>query len=179
MRIVHEYSLNNKRSDGRILILCVKEHLCEGCGNPMQCKDRRERIGLTYDGERNTYLVRRMYCKECRHMHTELPDFLVKYKHYEAKLIEEAIDGEDFSDHSNPVPDTIRRWRIWFEQILPFLEAALESLYADIADCIPTIISMVFYVDAVRANGEGWLVTILSTLINAGKYPEPRSIDRR
>jgi hypothetical protein len=34
-----------------------------------------------------------MYCRDCHIMHNELPDFLIKYKHFEVQIIEDTIDG--------------------------------------------------------------------------------------
>lgn len=140
----------------------------------MQCKDRRERIGRTYDGEKRIYLVRRMYCRDCHRMHTELPDFLLKYKHYEAQIIEDGIEELIPAWRNYPVPETIHRWQIWFRYILPFLNAALDSVYTELENQLPAFFRKISYVDQLRKKGEGWLAAILDILINTNRYPERR-----
>lgn len=138
----------------------------------MQCKDRRERIGRSYDGEKKIYLVRRMYCRDCRRMHTELPDFLIKYKHYEAQIVEDGIEEQIPAWCNHPVPETIRRWQIWFRHILPLLNAALASVYTELEDQLPSFFRKIDYVEQLRSKGEGWLATVLDILINTNRYPE-------
>lgn len=107
-------------------------------------------------------------------MHTELPDFLLKYKHYEAQIIEDGIEDQIPDWHTNPVLETIRRWQIWFSLILPFLNAALDSIYTELEEQLPSFFRQISYVEQICKKGEGWLAAILDILINTNRYPEPR-----
>lgn len=107
MRIIHNYSLDSNTYPGYFLIISIEEHICNKCYRPMKCKDRRKRIGRTLDGGRTLYLVRRMYCYDCHIMHIELPDFLIKFKHFEVQIIEDTIDENISEEDGYEAPSEI------------------------------------------------------------------------
>ncbi len=119
------------------------------------------------------YLVRRMYCYDCHIMHIELPDFLIKFKHYEVQIIEDTIDGDISSedDYSAPSEMTMHRWRHWFLSVSSSMESTLHSIRAMLDGILPNLLSEPSLTAALRRQGEGWLVTIFSVMINAGRYP--------
>ena len=83
--------------------------VCPKCGALMSGYDHRKRTVIGSDGERRIFLLRRLRCSECRRIHSEIPDSLFPYKHYETDVIE-AVKNGDVS--SCPADDsTIRRWR--------------------------------------------------------------------
>lgn len=139
----------------------------------MKCKDRRKRIGRTLDGDRSVYLVRRMYCYDCHIMHVELPDFLIKYKHFEVQIIEDTIDENISVEDGYPAPSemTMRRWQDWFASIHSVMDSILYSVRAMLEDLLPCLINEDSLASALRSQGEGWLITAFSVMINAGKYP--------
>ena len=173
MKIIHNYSLDDKTYPGYFLIISTVEHICSGCQCPMKCKDRRERIGRTFDGERSVYLIRRMYCADCHIMHKELPDFLIKYKHFEVQIIEDTIDGNISAEDGFDAPSemTMNRWRIWFASIYAVIDSILYAIRAMLEDILPNLLGEISLTDAVRKQGEGWLTTVFSVMINAGAYP--------
>lgn len=117
MKIIYDYLLDEDANPGYLTVLSNVEHICNVCNHPMKCKDRRKRIGRSYNGHKSYYLIRRMYCYTCHVMHNELPDSLLFKKHYEAQVVEDIIDGviseEDGLDY--PSEMTMKRWRIWFK----------------------------------------------------------------
>lgn len=173
MKIIHNYSLDDKTHPGFFLIISNEEHICSGCHRPMKCKDRRARIGKTFDGDRTVYLIRRMYCPHCHVMHNELPDFLIKFKHYEVQIIEDAIDGNLSQEDGYEAPSetTMHRWCIWFDSLRAILDSILYAIRAMLDDILPNLLGEVSLTDAIRKRGEGWLITIFSVIINAGMYP--------
>ncbi len=173
MKIIHNYSLDSNTKPGYILIISEEIHLCSRCHRPMKCKDRRERTGITLDGDRSVYLLRRMYCYDCHIMHIELPDFLIKFKHYEVQIIEDTIDGNLSPEHGYPAPSetTMLRWRHWFLSVSPIIESTLYSIRTLLDGILPSLLSEPSLTAVLRRLGEGWLITIFSVMINAGRYP--------
>ena len=173
MKIIHNYSLDDKTHPGYFLIISNEEHICSGCHCPMKCKDRRERIGRTFHGERSVYLIRRMYCRDCHIMHNELPDFLIKYKHFEVQIIEDTIDGNISVEdgYESPSEMTMYRWCLWFASIHAIIDSILCAIRAMLDDILPNLLGELSLTDAVRKQGEGWLITVFSVMINAGTYP--------
>ena len=78
-------------------------------------------------------LIERRQCtnESCRKTHRLLPDISVPYKHYEAGVIEDVIDGtineEALSEENYPSESTLQRWRRWAEQFLKDAEGKLRS----------------------------------------------------
>ena len=50
-----------------------EDPVCPNCDHPLRYRDRRTRIWKWYGGEKRTIQVRRMHCKKCHCLHTELP----------------------------------------------------------------------------------------------------------
>ena len=173
MKIIHNYLLDDKTHPGYFLIISNEEHICSSCHRPMKCKDRRARIGKTFDGDRTVYLIRRMYCPHCHIMHNELPDFLIKFKHYEVQIIEDAIDGNLSSEDGYEAPSeaTMHRWCVWFDSLCAILDSILYAVRAMLEDILPTLFGEVSLISTIRSRGGGWLITVFSVIINAGMYP--------
>jgi hypothetical protein len=68
-----------------------------------------------------------MRCETCGKLHTELPDCMQPYKHYEADAIQSEIDGSK----ENPSADesTLRRWKTEFHRSKDQIEGALRALF--------------------------------------------------
>ena len=68
-----------------------EDSICPTCGAPLTARDRKKRVWKKERGEKSWVMIRRLVCtnSDCNHLHNELQDFLVPYKHYEAQLIEE------------------------------------------------------------------------------------------
>lgn len=173
MRIIHNYSLDDNTHPGYFTIISEEEHFCNGCHRPMKCKDRRERIGRTLDGGCSVYLLRRMYCYECHIMHTELPDFLLKFKHFEAQIIEDTLDGYITPEDCYEAPSemTMLRWQAWFASICSAMDFILCSVRAVLENILQSLRGETSLVGALRKRGSGWLATAFSVIISAGRYP--------
>lgn len=79
--------------------------------------DRRKRCGITRDGEKKAYCLRRLRCKACRKMHLELPNNLIPKKRYEASVIEAMVTQEDLEGYPEDerTRSKIRSWYRWFK----------------------------------------------------------------
>lgn len=61
------------------------------------------------EGEKYTFRLRRLYCEKCNKLHTEVPDFIEKNKHYSKNVIESVINGK--CDYCAADNSTIYRWK--------------------------------------------------------------------
>ncbi|MCM1412656.1 MAG: DUF6431 domain-containing protein [Lachnospiraceae bacterium] len=72
-------------------------------------------------GRKEWYLIRRLKCSNssCGKIHNELPDSICPYKHYDAGLIEDVVDGvvgeEDTETEDYPCEGTMKHWRFWLK----------------------------------------------------------------
>lgn len=72
--------------------------------------------------------VPRGYCHKCHRLHTQLPSFIRPYKHYEASVIQDVVDGKTLltcmAENS-----TIHRWKAEFSASVPYIETLLHAAY--------------------------------------------------
>lgn len=108
MLIVKRYR-EKERADGTRVIYNLDRPRCPVCGGYLHGYDRRRRVVLDDMGRSVAYLLRRLWCAQCRHLHLEAPDSIQPQKHYAALLIAGTISG---AVNSCPADDsTIRRWK--------------------------------------------------------------------
>ncbi len=83
MVTISEYELRTSTKDGRIYVKNKGEApVCPDCGRTLDYRDTRRRVYREGEGERRVIFVRRLYCRRCRKLHVELPDFLEKNRQY-------------------------------------------------------------------------------------------------
>lgn len=72
-------------------------------------------------GSKEWYQIRRLKCTndKCARLHNELPDCMCPYKHYDAGLIEDVVDGivseDDIEIEDHPCEGTIKHWKWWMK----------------------------------------------------------------
>lgn len=82
---------------------------CPDCGGQLKVRDSKRRIVKDETGEQYIFMLRRLYCSQCKKLHTEMPDFMEKFKHYSKNVIESVLNGE--CDFCTADDSTIRRWK--------------------------------------------------------------------
>ncbi len=60
-------------------------------------------------------------------LHRALPDFMVPYKHYDARAISDVLDG-DAVDGDKPSESTVIRWHMWLQINKALIDGILKSL---------------------------------------------------
>ena len=109
----------NTRRKKIFLIHSKEEGICPCCGSPLKYRDSRCRVHRTAGGRKDWYQIRRLKCSndKCGRLHNELPDCICPYKHYDAGLIEDVLDGvvseEDTETEDYPCEGTMKHWRWW------------------------------------------------------------------
>lgn len=106
MIILHHYRISCK--DNIYRVISKEPRICPDCGGPMIVRDSKRRQVIVSNGEIQTYLLRRLKCKKCSHLHLELPDLLVPHKHYSRATIEQALGGS--VSLCSAEASTIYRW---------------------------------------------------------------------
>lgn len=98
-------------------------------------------------GAKRWLIICRFRCGSCKALHTEIPDCLAPYKHYQIESISGVIDGviiqDDLESEDYPCLDTMRLWLAWFTQNLERLEGlipkAIYEISGNIQESIRTI----------------------------------------
>lgn len=82
---------------------------CPDCGGNLVRRGNKKRTIIHEDGSKQIFSLKRYYCEVCKKTHTEIPEFIVPYKHYHKEVIEKVKGGntETFCGDDS----TIRRWK--------------------------------------------------------------------
>lgn len=121
-------------------------------------------------------LIERRKCtnKSCHKTHRLLPDISLPYKHYDAGVIEDVIDGtideEALSEEYNPSESTLQRWRKWAERLMMDLEGHMRSAAYRILEMTEEFLNTrVSLLEGLRERlNYGWLSAAMRIYINTG-----------
>ena len=121
-------------------------------------------------------LIERRKCtnKSCHKTHRLLPDISLPYKHYDAGVIEDVIDGtineEALSEEYNPSESTLQRWRKWAERLMKDLEGHMRSAAYRILEMTEEFLNTrVSLLEGLRERlNYGWLSAAMRIYINTG-----------
>lgn len=123
MVIIEKYS-KDISADGLIFIRADEPCDCPICGGKLRVRDSKKRRVINQSGDKEFYRLRRLKCKDCGTMHTEIPDCIVPYKHYAAEVIEAellALRGDCPADNI-----TSWRWKSVFSALLVYMNQGLN-----------------------------------------------------
>ena len=109
-------------------IVSAEETRCPFCSGILKYRNSKPRRTLDELSNITIYLLRRFWCDGCRHLHTEIPDFIQPYRHYGSSVIQDVLDGG--GDACAADDSTIRRWRNDFKEAEADIEQRLKSIYA-------------------------------------------------
>jgi len=164
MVMVSQYDKENNSEKG-IFIKSREKSICPICGGKLSVRDSRKRTCYHEDGTRKKYRLRRLKCKQCTKIHTELPDFMQPFKRYEAKVVEDVLDDKG---RSCPAEEcTIRQWRGWFCNRTALFEAKLRSLKQRLEGSPDNILYPSSLLQEIRSTGIGWLSRLTRQLVNS------------
>lgn len=103
-----------------------------------------------------------------------MPDISLPYKHYDAGVIEDVIDGtideEALSEEYNPSDSTLQRWRKWAERLMKDLEGHMRSAAYRILEMTEEFLNTrVSLLEGLRERlNYGWLSAAMRIYINTG-----------
>ena len=111
----------------RYRVLNYEMHIvCPICGRVLLVIGTRKRRIINSEGEKQTLIIRRLRCKECRAIHHELPDTIVPYKRHCAENIEKIIAGDASAVYCDG--STVSRIRAWWAVCYLYFVSVLASL---------------------------------------------------
>jgi len=166
MFIVSLFDTRYNGENGCYEIDSHEEALCPYCGATLKYRNSRLRQLLDALGEKTVYRLRRLLCEGCRKLHTEIPDTMQPYKHYDTKTIQDVLDGGGQTCAADD--STIRRWRSDFEAERHDIECRLASAYAVDADAPAPILRGGRLLDAIRNEYPLWLAFVMKLLLCRG-----------
>lgn len=139
----------------------------------------RKRKVRRKDGTTIILIIRRLYCKHCKRIHHELPDFIVPRKRYSSGAIEAALKDSKTNRQDDTFPgedSTMARLRIWFSLLRNYMEAILQSIKSlhpddkDVAEEVDNLLPL----DPLHAP-PGWLAKTVRILVNSNRWVQTRS----
>jgi len=154
-------------TQNRIFFIRSKEESrCPICNGSVTVRDSRDRKVIDDSGEQKLYRLRRLKCRSCNKLHIELPDFMVPYKHYEAAVIEAALDE---TTDSCPADDsTIQRWKVWLRQLILRADSTLRSLWSSYHQKNWPLFDRSSLLQKLRKHYPGWLSSVHVLLAKTG-----------
>ena len=114
MLIIEKYS-KEISTDGFMIIKAKEICNCPLCGGNLRVRDSKKRCVINQAGDIDMYRLRRLKCKNCGKLHTEIPDCIVPYKHYAAEVVE-----SELLELRNDCPaddSTSWRWKFFFASL--------------------------------------------------------------
>ena len=173
MIIISNYVLVFKGN--KIFIINITDVVpCPECEDELKYRDSRERILRQYGGDTFWVLIRRLICCHCGRLHTELPDCLAPYKHYEVEVIENVVDkviDEDTIEGNHPCEATMIRWKEWISKNKKNINSQMKSIgFRVLGLGVPLLSSTASILKLLQDEGEGWLSIILRTIYNSGNF---------
>lgn len=126
MVIITKYRQTKKA--GKVYIHSEETSACPICCSGLQVIGSRNRKAIGSDGQWQIYVIRRLRCTVCGHIHHELPDLLVPYKRHCAGTIEQVVLGDEPPGILKP--PTIQRIRTWWRIVSPYFRGITLALEA-------------------------------------------------
>ena len=139
---------------------------CPYCGGLLEYRNSRTRERLNKLRKKTVYLLRRLWCACCRHLHTEIPDIIQPYRHFGSSVIQEVLDGGGETCAADD--STIRRWRSDFAGSKPDIEQRLKSVYARETDSHAPLNTETRTLDGIKRTHPKWLSFVIKLLICHG-----------
>lgn len=164
--IIARYHLAEKPS-GKIHSVVSEEIVpCPCCLGDLRCIGSRLRGCLDEVGTKMILSIRRLRCLTCRKIHHELPDRLVPYKRYEAKVLELTHAG-NLDAVIEPALSTVNRWRQWFFWFTRYADRCREALSFRFG-LMDTLSTEAF-------SSYGWLAGTVRMVANSNLWVHTRS----
>jgi len=169
MVMITHFNFYLNKKTGKIHISGKEYPVCPKCGKLMAFRDTCKRNGLDKDARCRRYILRRFKCKDCKNTHREIPDFLFPYKHYEADVIQAAIDGE--TDGISADNSTIRNWQKQWQEQETRIQLVLAALLIKINNETGKLIgSCPNIIISIKRKHSRWLAFVIKVL-TLGCFP--------
>jgi len=168
MVMVSSFKLECNIETGIYTIISLITSICPLCNGFLKHRDCKKRNVLNLIGETRHFSLRRLLCLMCGKLHTEIPDIIQPFKHYDSETIQSVLDDDKKSKECAADNSTISRWKADFTEMAPDIEQRLASFYAHEVDNTVPLLSPYITLAALRAVVEHWLAFVMRLLINSG-----------
>jgi hypothetical protein len=126
---ISDYKIEFNNEKNVFYIISCEISICPVCGCiHLKVIGSRRRILIDTNGEKQTYIIRRMRCRDCKKIHHELPDCIVPYKRHSVNTFQAVID-----DKTDDVPceeSTICKIKHWWLLVKDYFKGILAVLSA-------------------------------------------------
>ena len=152
--------------------------ICPECGKGHLIPyDHCSRISRHADSEDEWFMIPRGRCSHCKRLHRALPDFMIPYKHYDARAISDVLDEvvtpENFAG-SFPTESSMKRWQMWLMINRALIDGILKSFaHRQLGFSEKLLKSEDSLLEKLRASYEHWLETIVRVIYNSGARLSP------
>ena len=168
MVMVSSFKLECNTETGIYTIISLATSECPLCEGFLKHRDRKPRDVKSLIGEVRHFSLRRLLCIVCEKLHTEIPNIIQPFKHYDSETIQNVIDNTELSKDCVADDSTISRWKASFAEAVPDIEQRLASVYAQETDEKVPLVSPSLAFAAIRATVERWFAFVMHLLINSG-----------
>jgi len=149
---------------------------CPNCLAELNPYDRRDRTYRDGNGDRHCLSLRRLRCgnKQCRRIHTELPDSLIPYKRYAASVVEAVLSGT--ADNAPEEETTRRRWREWYRRLSGHFQGVVTAVRRHLEEIARTLLaSPKRTICEAHLSDEPVLAELVRLTVNTGNWITTRS----
>ena len=116
---------------GRVHIRSKEKMTCPKCQGKLTVRDSKPRgVKFKDETEKTKLIIRRLYCKNCDSLHSELPDTVIPYKRHARETVEAIIDEEAEALSDEIENSTINRIRRWWRGVFLYFQSIMVSLKA-------------------------------------------------
>lgn len=158
------------------MVTSNEDPVCPVCGSRLKKKDWVNRVNEKIGGKKDWLRIERRKCtnKSCGKTHRLLPDICIPYKHYDAGVIEDVIDGtlneEALCEETYPCESTLQRWRAWGKEFLRNAEGQIRSAAYRILDLPEEFLwsGRSLLEELKERLNYGWLAAAVRIYINTG-----------
>ena len=162
-------------------VISEEDTVCPACGSPLCKRDSKRRIHKVAGGRKQWYIINRLKCtnEKCRKLHSELPDCIVPYKHYDAELIEDVVDEvmspDDLETEDYPCEGTMKHWKWWMTHNKANINGQMKSMLHHLLDLDTEFLkSSDSLLEGLREKvSPGWLSVVTRFIYNSGGRIEP------
>jgi hypothetical protein len=168
MIIISSYTEQRNKKTGVYAITADNTPPCPLCSGELKYRDSRLRMLKNLLGEAAAYLLRRLRCAGCNKLHTEFPDIIQPYKHYDSATIQCVIDGGEDASRCAADDSTMRRWKSEFAESEADIAQRLAAVHAKETGSRAPTGAGAAALAGIRAAVARWLAYVMELLINGG-----------
>jgi hypothetical protein len=121
-----------------------------------------------YLGEVKRFMLRRLRCQDCLRLHTEIPDTIQPFKHYDSEAIQIVLDGDKRAEKCVADTSTMSRWKADMAEAMPDISARVVSCHVRDMEEVAPVAAAEHIIGNIKKKHSRWLAYVMKLLINWG-----------